>query len=147
MMATKWARNMQIRNRMRGVTLLELMIVVVIIGILTMIAFPNYLEFTERAKRTEAKALLLEIAANQERFYLNANRFGSLVELGYADPLVTDSGNYTVSIPTNDAANFPATAAYNHGGNESDRCTDFTIDGTGNKTSSGSIGNCWTDQR
>ena len=138
---------MQNLNRMRGVTLLELMVVVVIIGILTAIAFPNYQEFTARAKRTEAKSVLLEIASNQERFYLNANSFGNLTDLGYPDPLISDSGNYTISIPVADAAGFTATAAYNHGGSEHDRCTEFTIDGAGNKTSSGSIGNCWTDQR
>jgi type IV pilus assembly protein PilE len=139
--------NLSKLKKMRGVTLMELMIVVVIIGILTAIAFPNYREFVARAKRTEAKALLLEIAANQERFYLNANRFGSVVELGYASPLKTDSGSYTVTIPVNDASDFTATAAYNLTGNELGRCSSFTIDGRGNKTSTGSIGNCWTDQR
>jgi len=132
---------------MRGVTLLELMIVVVIIGILAAIAYPNYREFAARAKRTEAKALLLEIASNQERFYLNANTFGSLTDLNYADPLVTDSGSYTVTIPVNDASNFSVVATYNYGGKEATRCTTFTIDGRGAKTSTGSIGNCWVDQR
>ena len=139
--------NMPIARRMRGVTLMELMIVVVILGILTAVAYPNYREFAARAKRTEAKALLLEIAANQERFYLNANRFGTLAELGYAVPLVTDSGSYTITIPSNDASNFTATASYNYGGSELARCTSFTIDGRGDKSSVGSLGNCWTDQR
>ncbi len=134
-------------KHMRGVTLMELMIVVVIIGILTTIAFPSYQEFTARAKRTEAKAILLEIASNQERFYLNANRFGTLAELGYADPLITNSGSYTVTIPTNDASGFTASAAFNRDGSELDRCSDFSIDSLGNKTSHGSISNCWTDQR
>jgi len=139
--------NLSRLKRMRGITLMELMIVVVIVGILASIAYPNYREFAARAKRTEAKAILLEIAANQERFYLNANRFGTITELGYPSPLVTDSGSYTVTIPLNDASNFTATADYNHTGSELDRCSSFSIDGSGNKTSEGSIGNCWTDQR
>ena len=146
-MANAKSMSLHMVKRMRGVTLLELMIVVVIIGILTAIAYPNYREFAARAKRTEAKALLLEIAANQERFYLNANRYGTLAELGYAVPLITDSGSYTVTVPLNDASNFTATAAYNHSGSELARCTDFTIDGRGDKSSTGSIGNCWVDQR
>ena len=132
---------------MRGITLMELMIVIVIVGILAAIAYPNYREFAARAKRTEAKAILLEIAANQERFYLNANRFGTLAELGYASPLITDSGSYTVTIPVNDAGNFTAIADFNYPGSEFDRCSSFTIDARGNKTSAGSIANCWTDQR
>jgi len=138
---------MNLVRKMRGITLLELMVVVVIIGILTAIAFPNYREFAARAKRTEAKTQLLEIATNQERFYLNANRYGTLLELGYADPLVTDTGSYTVAIPVNDAGAFTATATYNHTDSEQARCTTFTLDGRGNKTSTGSIANCWTDQR
>ena len=76
-------------KQMRGVTLMELMIVVVVIGILTAIAFPNYQEFTARAKRTEAKSILLEIAANQERFlperkpFWFANRIGLPGSAGY----------------------------------------------------------------
>lgn len=139
--------NMHMMRKMRGVTLLELMVVVVIIGILTAIGYPNYLEFTARAKRTEAKALLLEIANNQERFYLNANSYGTLAQLGYADPLATNSGAYAVTIPAADANNFTVIASYNLGGSEAARCTTFTIDGRGNKTSTGSIGNCWIDQR
>ena len=132
---------------MRGITLLELMVVVAIIAVLTAIAIPNYREFSARAKRSEAKALLLEIATHQERFYLNANRYGSLSELGYADPLVTATGSYTVIIPANGVDDFTATAAYNHTDSELSRCTTFTLDGRGRKTSTGSIGNCWTDQR
>ena len=138
---------MHLLNRMRGITLLELMIVVVIIGILTTIAYPNYREFVARAKRTEAKALLLEIAANQERYYLNANSFGTNAQLGYDDPEITGSGAYSVTITANDASNFTAVATNLLGGKEQALCTSFTIDGRGDKTSVGSIGNCWTDQR
>jgi type IV pilus assembly protein PilE len=140
-------RDLHLLSRMRGVTLLELMVVVVIIGILITIAYPNYREFAARAKRTEAKALLLEIAANQERFYLNANSFGTNAQLGYDDPEITGSGSYSVTVTASDASNFTAVATYLHGGNEQARCTSFTIDGRGDKTSVGSIGNCWTDQR
>jgi len=147
-MPRKLDKTMQIMKHMRGVTLLELMIVVVILGILTAVAYPNYREFAARAKRTEAKALLLEIANNQERFYLNANTYGTLAQLNYpADPMVTDSGSYSVTVTANDASNFTAVATHILGGSEQARCTTFTIDGRGNKTSTGSIANCWTDQR
>ena len=139
--------NLPQMKRMRGITLLELMIEVMIVGILAAIASPNSRALVARAKRTEAKALLLEIAANQERFYLNANRYGTVAELGYATPLITPSGSYTVTIPANDASGYTATAAYNFTGSEFDRCSSFTIDGRGAKTSAGTIGNCWTDQR
>ena len=76
---------MQLRKNMSGITLIELMIVVVIVSILAAFAFPNYQEFSARAKRNEAKAALLRIATNQERFYLNNNTFTQdLTALGFA---------------------------------------------------------------
>ena len=103
-------------HRMRGITLIELMIVVVIIGFLAVIAYPNYRSFVERAKRNEAKAALLKVATNQERFYLQNNAFTcDLTQLGFPDPNAhkTDSGAYTVDITACNAANFSAQAAYN----------------------------------
>ncbi len=134
---------MRTMKYMRGVTLLELMVVVVIIGILTAIAYPNYREFVERAKRTEARALLLQIAVNQERFYLQNNTFGTMVQLQYDEPQITDSEAYSVTITANDASNFSATATYLLGGDEEGKCLTFTIDGRGTKTS-GPYTDCWT---
>ena len=130
----------------RGVTLTELLIVIVIIGILAAIAYPNYREFTARAKRTEAKTILLEIAQNQERFYLQNNRYGDMGELGYSDPKITDSQSYSVTITANDANNFSATATYQNTDAEASKCDTFSIDGRGNKTSA-PYADCWTRTR
>ncbi len=134
---------MRTMKYMRGVTLLELMIVVVILGILTAIAYPSYRQFVERAKRTEARALLLRIAVDQERFYLQNNTFGTMAQLQYDEPQITDSEAYSVTINTNTASNFTATATYQLGGEEADKCLTFTIDGRGTKTS-GPYTDCWT---
>jgi len=144
---------MMLRNyyrRMRGVTLLELMIVVVIIGIMAAIAYPNYRDFSDRAKRNEAKAILLEIAQNQERFYLQNSRYGNLVDLGYGGPTITtDTGSYTVVVgPFPDfASNFSAVANYNGGGNEAGKCAWLSIDGRGTKASGDGYADCWSRTR
>ena len=139
---------MQMRKYIGGVTLLELMIVVVILGTLTAIAYPNYREFAARAKRTEAKALLLEIAANQEKFYLQNQTYGTLTDLGYAaDTIPTDSGSYDVTINgVPDSSNFDAQADYLLGGSEAAKCLTFNIDGRGSKTSWPNT-ECWTTAR
>ncbi len=136
-------------KNMRGVTLLELMIVVVIISILTAIAYPNYRQYVTRAKRTEAKAALLQIATNQERVYLQENSYTmDLTKLGFAITPVftTDSESYNVSVGAADANDFTATATYLDGGDEAGKCLTFQIDGRGAKTSAPDT-NCWTRTR
>ncbi len=134
---------MRTMKYMRGVTLLELMVVVVILGILTAIAYPSYTQFVERAKRTEARALLLRIAVDQERFYLQNNTFGDMADLQYDEPQITDSEAYSVTITSNDASDFSVTATYQLGGEEADKCLTFTLDGRGTKTSL-PYTDCWT---
>jgi type IV pilus assembly protein PilE len=137
------------KSYMRGVTIIELMIVVVIVAILAAIAYPNYREFSARATRNEAKAALLKAATNQERFYLQNNAFSTdLVELGFSsNPFTTDTGSYVISVaaPT-PSANFTITATYQRGDGESAKCGVFTIDGRGDKVSSPET-DCWTRTR
>lgn len=135
-------------QKMRGITLLELMIVVVIVGIMAAIAYPNYRDFAARAKRNEAKAILLEIAQNQERFYLQNSTYGTLSQLGYvADIIETDTGSYDVTIaPPPDASNFNAVASFKLGGSEAGKCLTFTVDGRGSQTSLPDT-TCWTTAR
>ena len=137
------------RKYMRGITLIELMIVVVIISILAVVSYPSYREFVAKAKRNEAKAALLKLAVNQERTYLQNNSFTSdLTVLGFSTTPTyqTDTGSYVITIPAADTANFTATATYQLGGAESLKCNVFTIDGRGVKTS-GPDTNCWTRTR
>ena len=140
---------MQMRRSMRGITLIELMIVVVIISILAAVAYPSYREFAARAKRNEAKAALLRAATNQEKFYLqNQNFSADLEELGFsASPFTTESESYVISIAAPDpASNFTVTATYQKGDSEADKCNTFTIDGRGTKTSA-PYTDCWTRTR
>ena len=79
-------------------TLIELMIVVVIVGIMAAVAFPAFQRYVNRAKRTEAKTLLLEVAARQERFYFDNNRYAAnATDLGYAND--TQASNQDAHCP------------------------------------------------
>ena len=136
---------MQMRRNMQGITLIELMIVVVIIAIITSVAFPNYRAFIIRSQRAEAKAAVLKAAVNQEKWYLTRNQFSTdLATLGFKSPFKTESGKYLLSIsassPTSD---FTVTATYQGTDVEKDKCKTFSIDSRGNKTSA-PYTDCWT---
>ena len=139
---------MQMRRRMRGITLIELMIVVVVLSILDAVANPHHQEFTTRAQRNAARAASHMLATNQERFYQNNTTFTTdQTPLGFsASPATTETGYYRIQVTAADASNFTATATYLLGGSEAGKCATFTIDGRGSKTSTPDA-NCWTRTR
>jgi len=144
-----WRMQAKLMHTMRGITLLELMIIVVIIGFMAVIAYPNYREFAARAKRNEAKAALLQIATNQERFYLQNNTYTcDMTRLGFsaAAGFVTESRSYTVDVTACDANNFTAQAVYNNADAEAGKCGTFQINGRNVKTSA-PLADCWTRTR
>ena len=130
-----------LRRQSQGVTLLELMIVVVIIGLLSIIAVPSYRQYSIRAHRTEAKTALIRLATNQERFYLQNNTYTTdLVALGFIGG-VSEKGIYTLAVPVADANSFQANAVATPGGGANGiamgadaECVQFNIDSQGVKT-------------
>ncbi len=59
----------------RGVTLMELLIVVVVVGILSSLAVPSYQRYVMRAQRASGKSELLATAAALERCFTRLNAY------------------------------------------------------------------------
>lgn len=132
----------------RGVTLIELVIVVSIIGILAAIAVPSYRQYVLRANRAEAKSALLNLAAAQEKFYLQNNTYATnsllstAAPAGLGLPATTEKGYYTLSIANGaNAAGFSATATAAGGQAVDSSCATFTIDQTGTRSATST--DCW----
>lgn len=137
------------RRKLQGVTLVELMIVVVIISILAAIAYPSYRQYIAKAKRNEAMAALLKIATLQERWYLQNNTYTTnMTNLGFngTNNVPSDTGTYIIRIVSADANTFVADANYQSSDVESTKCDVFTINGSGIKGSSPAT-DCWTNTR
>lgn len=55
----------------KGFSLIELLIVLLIVGILSLISYPGYREYLIRAHRNEGQTALLDLANRMERYYLD----------------------------------------------------------------------------
>jgi type IV pilus assembly protein PilA len=58
-----------------GFTLIELLVVVIIIGILSAVALPNFLGQTGKARETEAKSNLSSIGSAQQAYFFEHGTF------------------------------------------------------------------------
>ena len=131
----------------RGFSLTELMLVVALISILASFALTSYRQHVIRSHRTDATSALLRLAADQEKFYIQNNRYGSFAEIGSPE---TENGWYTLAVPDADAATFNATATVADGGGQEDdpHCKVFTINAAGQKLATDpadadSTDQCW----
>jgi len=73
------------RKSIKGFSLIELMISLVVVGILGAIAYPNYVENVRQGNRTEAIAEMQSILGAQERYFLTNREYAdALTKLGFA---------------------------------------------------------------
>ncbi len=70
------------RHYQNGLTLVELLIVIAIVGIIAGIGYPSYQNHITNTRHADAKVMLLEIMQLQRRYFTNNNT--------YTDKLVDD---------------------------------------------------------
>ena len=121
----------------KGLTLIELMIVVAIVGILSAIAYPAYTQHVIRGYRVAAQAQMLEIANRQQQFFIANRTYATKTQIaasGYA--METDLASrydYSITLGTGTVPSytitFTAKSAQLSDGN-------LTLDSSGAKTPS-----------
>ncbi|MEH2062277.1 MAG: type IV pilin-like G/H family protein [Nostoc sp.] len=89
-----------------GFTLIELLVVIIIIGILSAIALPSFLNQANKAKQSEAKTYTGSMNRAQQAFYLEQNKFAAQADFGSLGlGIATQTSNYIYKINGGGTAN------------------------------------------
>jgi len=140
------------RRLQLGFTLIEILIVVAIMGILVTIALPAYQGSILRSGRAEAKAELLQVASDQERYFSNFNTYVNDA-MPLNTPVVADrdrtttNGLYLISVSAcagGALTNCFIATATAQGDQTADACATLTITNTGARgATGGTVEECW----
>ena len=101
------------RSKTAGITLIELMVVVVIIGILASIGYPSYSKRMIQTRRSDAQIALTQATNKQEQFFTETNYYAQALQgarsygtgvsngvlgLAAAAPVKSPESHYVLSI-------------------------------------------------
>ena len=134
------------RTRERGVTLIELLTVICVIGILAAFSYPMFAEQAAKGRRAQARALIYEVLQHEEKFFTENNTYTvDLTAMGYPDPLQTSDVTHGVTLavgPTGDlrtSVSITGTAIVPDA-----KCTTLTLTSANGQTGTGSQpAVCW----
>ncbi len=139
------------KTTQRGVTLLELMITVAIIGIIASVAYPSYQEFVMSSRRADGQATLMSFASAVERhFTINDSYVGiasgalpsAPAPSVFASEAPVDSNDkyYDLRVTVLTASTFTLSAVPKNA-QSGDSCGTLTLTHTGARGAGGS--DCW----
>lgn len=122
-------------QKQQGVTLIELIVAVAVVGILGAIAYPSYLNSQIRSKRSSTQAHLMDIAQQQQQYLLDARSYAaSLTTLNMTTPTnVSPYYTITIAATAGPPLTFTATATPITGTSQSSDVT-LSINNAGAKT-------------
>jgi len=86
-----------------GFTLIEMLIVVAVIGILAVIAYPSFLEQIRKSRRGEAISALNKVSQAQERWRANNASYTTDLSSSGLNLSNPSSGNYTLAVSLDSA--------------------------------------------
>ena len=121
-----------------GFTLVELMVTVVIIGILTAVAYPSFTEYANKAECSDGMDTLLQQAALMEEFYNVGDTYNGATLANAASP----KGYYAISFAQASTAFYYKLAATPVDTNQYTLTLD-SVGVKGEESGGASSVNCW----
>ena len=93
-------------RRARGFSLIELMIVIVIVGVLSAIAWPSYQQYVQRGNRAAAQSFMMTIAQRQEQYILTNRAYAPTIAALNLTPPPETIGRYNFDFESTTAATY-----------------------------------------
>lgn len=126
---------MQVEKKLAGMTLIELMIVVAIMGIIAAIAYPNFTDYVKQGRRADAMGELMKLQMAQEEYRLRNTSYASIADLGFT----SSSEFYTFSASDLGAETYTLTATAKGAQASDTACATMSINQNDQKTPT----TCW----
>ena len=98
------------KQRALGFTLIELLIAMIIIGILTSIAYPAYLNYLNQSRRSDAMGGLSQLQLTFERCYSQNFSYSTACGALPTFPFTSQQGFYTITLANLTASTYTLTA-------------------------------------
>jgi type IV pilus assembly protein PilE len=128
-----------------GMSLIELLVVVTIVGILASIAVPSYRNYVIRTNRTDAKATLIATAAALERCYSQFRTYNGAC--GVSSAFTSNDQKYSITIKPRNDDSYSINAAPQGAQAKDTKCGTFSLTEKNERTVSGSYSTtpleCW----
>lgn len=130
-----------LRKNVRGISLIELLVVLAILAILLNMAVPAFGGYMIKAKRHDATSMLYEMAQRLERCFTLEGVYNGACTLRS----ISNDGHYSLNAIRNEQ-DYSLFAIPISGGSQANdnECATFSITSTGEKNATGTLGKkCW----
>ncbi|WP_298623636.1 type IV pilin protein [uncultured Legionella sp.] len=132
-------------NKTWGFTLLELLVTLVIIGILVAIAYPSYLHYIQKSRRTDALAILTQDQIIMERCYSQNFSYVAACSAMPTFPQTTPEGFYSINISNQTATTYTLTATPQGNQANDTTCASMSINQANVKTATDATATAQTE--
>lgn len=131
----------------RGFTFVEILIAMVIIGILSALAYPSYLNYLLQSRRADALAALTQDQIILERCYSQNYAYNGVCASLPAFPQASSQGFYSINLTNLGTSTYTLTATPVGNQTKDTTCARISVNQAGVKTATDSSGNsqmtCW----
>lgn len=131
------------RRHLSGVTLVDLMVVLAIVGVVASMALPSYQAQIAKSRRADAIAALTRVQAAQEQFRTHHGSYALAMSALQGVAPVSPNGQYDIALDAAHAGGFIARALPREAGLRDSGCSELSLTVADGIAAFGPSTRCW----